>query len=112
MRELDVTTAHGVVHAYDAGGRSDDLVVVWHHGTPNIGSPPAPLFATATDLGVRWVGFDRPGYGGSTAVPERTVAVAADCAAAVADALDIERFAVMSHSGGGPHAFGLRGAAR
>src|SRR5690348_10553915 len=104
MRELDVATPRGVVHAYDTGARSaDDVVVVWHHGTPNIGAPPAPLFDVSVELGVRWVGFDRPGYGGSTNVPGRTVAVAAECAAAVADALDVGRFAVMSHSGGGPH---------
>ena len=107
MIELDVRAAggSGSVHAYDTGpGAADELCVVWHHGTPNIGAPPAPLLALAGELGVRFVGFDRPGYGGSSAVPDRPVAVAAACAAAVADALGVERFAVMSHSGGGPHA--------
>ena len=65
---------------------------------------PAPLFAEAERLGLRWVGYDRPGYGGSTPRPDRTVGSAAADAAAVVDALGIERFAVMGHSGGGPHA--------
>jgi len=107
MRELDIGLPDGgVLHAYDSGSQTDGghLAVVWHHGTPNIGLPPEPLAPAARHLGIRWLSFDRPGYGGSTRKPGRTVAAAAECAAAVADALGVERFAVMGHSGGGPHA--------
>ena len=107
MREIDVTLDDGrSLHAYDTGARGPDqrLVVVWHHGTPNIGMPPEPLFADADRLGIRWVGYDRPGYGGSDARPGRSVGSAADDVAAVVDALEIDRFAVMGHSGGAPHA--------
>ncbi len=76
----------------------------WLHGSPNIGSPPEPLFAAAEENGLRWVSYDRPGYGGSSPYEGRTVASAADDVAAVADALGIDRFAVLGHSGGGPHA--------
>lgn len=101
--EIDVQLDVGrTLHAYDTG--AGDLVVLWHHGTPNIGTPPAPLFALSEPLGIRWIGYDRPGYGGSTPVPDRSVASAAADAAAVADALGVDRFAVMGHSGGGPHA--------
>ncbi|MGX6606633.1 alpha/beta fold hydrolase [Micromonosporaceae bacterium Da 78-11] len=100
---VDVRTADGrTLHAYDRG--DGDLVVMWHHGTPNVGSPPAPLFADADRLGIRFVSYDRPGYGGSTPRPDRDIASAAADAAAVADALGVERFAVLGHSGGGPHA--------
>jgi pimeloyl-ACP methyl ester carboxylesterase len=94
------------LHAYDARAeRADDrLAVFWHHGTPNIGAPPEPLFPDAERLGLRWVSYDRPGYGGSTPNPGRDVASAAEDVAAVAEALGIDRFAVMGHSGGGPHA--------
>jgi pimeloyl-ACP methyl ester carboxylesterase len=78
--------------------------VVWHHGTPNIGAPPEPLFPAAERHGIRWVSYDRPGYGGSTSHPGRDVASAAADVAALADALGIDRFAVMGSSGGGPHA--------
>lgn len=91
------------LHAYDTGDAGGP-VVVWHHGTPNVGAPPAPLFAAAARHGIRWVSHDRPGYGGSTPRPGRDVASAAADTAAVADALGIERFAVLGHSGGGPHA--------
>ena len=104
VTELDVTLPDGrTLHAYDTGG-DDLLAVVWHHGTPNIGAPPEPLFPAAARLGIRWVSYDRPGYGGSSPNPNRDVGSAAADVAAVADALGIERFAVMGHSGGGPHA--------
>lgn len=87
--------------ADDAAGR---LAVFWHHGTPNIGAPPEPLFPAAARLGIRWVSYDRPGYGGSTPSPGRDVASAAADVSSIADALGIDQFAVMGHSGGGPHA--------
>lgn len=109
VTESDVDLGDGhVLHAYDTGdpGTPDvePLVVVWHHGTPNLGAPPRPLFTAAARLGVRWVSYDRPGYGGSTARPGRDVASAARDVAAVADSLGVGSFAVMGHSGGGTHA--------
>lgn len=104
VTELDLRLADGrTLHVYDTGGE-DRLAVVWHHGTPNLGAPPAPLFAAADRLGIRWISHDRPGYGGSTPLPDRDVASAATDVAAVADALGVDRFAVLGHSGGGPHA--------
>jgi pimeloyl-ACP methyl ester carboxylesterase len=50
------------------------------------------------------VGYDRPGYGGSTPRPDRDVASAAGDVARIADELSLDRFAVLGHSGGGPHA--------
>lgn len=103
VTETDLTLPDGrTLHTYDTG--TGDLAVVWHHGTPNIGTPPEPLFVASERLNIRWVSFDRPGYGGSTPLPGRDIASAAACSAAVADALGIERFAVMGHSGGGTHA--------
>ncbi|HEX6453964.1 MAG TPA: alpha/beta hydrolase [Trebonia sp.] len=109
IRETDVTFDGGrVLHAYEtvsadasSGARTP---VFWFHGTPNIGAPPVPLFAAAAEQGLRWVSYDRPGYGGSSPNPGRTIASAASDVAAVADALGIGRFAVLGHSGGGPHA--------
>jgi pimeloyl-ACP methyl ester carboxylesterase len=107
MRELDVLTADGrVLHTYDVGPteRSDELVVLWQHGTPNTGAPPEPLFEPARSLGLRWIGYDRPSYGGSTPHPDATIATAAADARQIADQLGIGRFTVFGHSGGGPRA--------
>ncbi|GGL68853.1 alpha/beta hydrolase [Deinococcus aerolatus] len=107
MIETDLTLKDGrTLHVYDTGteGLTDPLAVFWHHGTPNIGAPPEPLFGAARRLNIRWVSHDRPGYGGSSALPDRNVASAAGDVEQIADALGIAEFAVMGHSGGGPHA--------
>ena len=107
MRERDVLTTDGrVLHTYDLGPteRSDELVVLWQHGTPNTGAPPEPLFEAARPLGIRWIGYDRPSYGGSTPHPDATIATAAADARQIADQLGIGRFTVFGHSGGGPRA--------
>jgi pimeloyl-ACP methyl ester carboxylesterase len=54
--------------------------------------------------GIRLISFDRPGYGGSTPRPGRTVADIAQDTEAVADAVGAKRFATWGISGGGPHA--------
>jgi pimeloyl-ACP methyl ester carboxylesterase len=103
VKTLTVSMDDGrVLQAYDTGG--DGLPLLWLHGTPNTGEPPAPLFAAANEFGLRWFGYDRPGYGGSTRHAGRSVG---DCAAdveAIADALELDRFATWGISGGGPHA--------
>jgi pimeloyl-ACP methyl ester carboxylesterase len=107
MKELDLELSDGrTLHVYDTDSdrAADRLAVFWHHGTPNIGAPPEPLFPAAERIGIRWVSYDRPGYGGSSRLPGRNMASAASYATSVADALGIERFAVMGHSGGGSHA--------
>src|ERR671921_1763806 len=107
VTETDLELGDGrVLHAYDTAtdGADGRLAVFWHHGSPNIGAPPEPLFSAADRLGIRWASYDRPGYGGSTPRPDRDVASAAADASAVADVLGIDRFAVMGHSGGGSHA--------
>ena len=110
LTETDIDLGGGRVrHVYDtgagsAGEGSGSLTVFWHAGTPNTGDPPGPLLPDSEKLGVRWVGYDRPGYAGTPAVPGRDVASAAADVAGIADALGIDRFAVMGHSGGGPHA--------
>jgi pimeloyl-ACP methyl ester carboxylesterase len=102
--ELDVRLADGrTVHVYDTGDAGAALTVYWHHGTPQIADPPAPLIA-AGGPAVRWVAHNRPGYGGSTPQPGRTIASVAADVATVADTLGLERFAVVGHSGGSPHA--------
>jgi pimeloyl-ACP methyl ester carboxylesterase len=107
IEELDLQLSDGrTLHAYDTGPSTSDerLTVVWHHGTPNIGLPPEPLFPVSNRLGIRWLSYDRPRYGGSSPLPGRDVASAAADVRALADGLGIARFAIMGHSGGGPHA--------
>jgi pimeloyl-ACP methyl ester carboxylesterase len=94
---MDLNLGDRVLRVYDVG---DGSPVFWHHGTPNLGLPPEPLFRP----GVRWISYDRPGYGGSTPVPDRSVGSAATDISHIADALGLSQFAVFGHSGGAPHA--------
>lgn len=106
VAETDLVLADGrSLHVYDTGETDGTrLAVFWHHGTPNTGAPPEPLFPAATRLGIRWVSYDRPGYCASTPRRGRNMASAAEDVRSIADALGIARFAVMGHSGGATHA--------
>jgi len=84
----------------DPDGRSVFLL----HGTPGSRLGPHPRSSVLHRLGVRLISFDRPGYGGSDRKEGRRVADAAADVLAIADALELERFAVVGRSGGGPHA--------
>ncbi|MGV8885324.1 MAG: alpha/beta fold hydrolase [Microbacteriaceae bacterium] len=102
-QQLDVSVGNRTVHAWDSGSGSA-LTLVWHHGSPQTGAPLEPVARWARERDIRLVTYSRPSYGGSTAQPGRTVADAPADVTAVLDALDIDRFATMGASGGGPHA--------
>jgi pimeloyl-ACP methyl ester carboxylesterase len=108
MEDIDFRLPDGrTLHVYDsAPGDDARLTVVWHHGTPNLGTPPEPLFEAGEWLGIRWIGFDRPGYGGSTAAPGRTMASVAGDLTTVLDSFGIGTIALMGYSGGGSYALG------
>ena len=71
------------------------------HGTPGSRLLYPKHVADARAKGLRLIGYDRPGYGGSTTQRGRRHADAAGDVAAIADYLGIERFGVWGHSGGG-----------
>ena len=73
------------------------------HGTPGCGQVREPVAENARELGLRLLSHDRPGYGGSSRHPGRTIAGVAADVAVMADHFGIERFGVWGASGGGPH---------
>lgn len=74
------------------------------HGTPGSRRGPQPRVSVLHRLGVRLIGYDRPGYGRSDRSPGRLVRDAAGDVRVIADALGLDTFAVVGRSGGGPHA--------
>ena len=89
--------------AVSEGGDPDGVPVLVHYGTPNSRLQYGPDVAAASKHGVRMITYDRPGYGGSTPQPGRTVS---DCVAdvrAIATALRVDRLLSWGISGGGPH---------
>ena len=81
------------------------------HGTPVFfihGSPGSRLFRPPDEvtkrLGVRLICAERPGYGDSTFQPNRRILDWPNDIASLADAMKLDTFTVVGHSGGGPHA--------
>ena len=89
--------------AYSCWGDPDGLPVLSLHGTPGgrlYRNPDDDLLART---GARLITYDRPGYGRSDRAAGRRVVDCARDVEALADALDLDRFAVVGTSGGGPH---------
>jgi pimeloyl-ACP methyl ester carboxylesterase len=101
---LAVSTPDGRTLTVLEGGDPQGVPVLSHHGTPGSSLLYAPLVADASERGIRFIAYDRPGYGGSTRLEGRTVADCAVDVTAICDALGIDRFCTWGISGGGPHA--------
>jgi pimeloyl-ACP methyl ester carboxylesterase len=98
-----VQTPDGRTLAVEEGGDPAGRPVLVHNGTPNSRHLYGPHAQDAAERGLRLISYDRPGYGGSSPQPGRTVA---DCAAdvrAICAQLGIDRLAMWGISGGGPH---------
>ena len=78
--------------------------VVVHHGTPGSGGFYERWREDAAERGLRLIGYDRPGYGGSDRHAGRSVADAAADVEAICDQLGLGRVLTHGRSGGGPHA--------
>ncbi|MFJ2651364.1 alpha/beta fold hydrolase [Streptomyces sp. NPDC087420] len=74
------------------------------HGTPGSRLGPAPRGLVLYQRGMQLIAYDRPGYGDSDRLQGRSVADVAQDVTTIADALGLERFAVVGRSGGAPHA--------
>lgn len=101
---LELVRADGTVLRYCLYGPPDGDPVVSHNGSPSSRWKWPSLVESMGRSGLRLLVYDRPGYGGSTRRPGRTVADAVDDVRALADVQGWERFAVFGGSGGGPHA--------
>jgi pimeloyl-ACP methyl ester carboxylesterase len=87
----------------DAGDRGGHPVMV-HVGTPGGRRLYGPrTLADAERRGLRLISYDRPGYGGSTPQPGRSMADCVGDVRVICEALGIRRLAMWGLSGGGPH---------
>ncbi len=102
--ERTVSTPDGRVLRVETAGELDGLPVLIHHGTPGSGHAYGPHVADATSRGACLIAYDRPGYGGSTPQPGRTVADTAEDVRTIARELGHPLIAVWGISGGGPQA--------
>jgi pimeloyl-ACP methyl ester carboxylesterase len=100
----ELATPDGRVLRYCRYGPPAGVPVLSLPGTPSTRWERPDVIEAFERAGLRVVVPDRPGYGGSTPQPDRTVADAAADAVLLADAQGWDRFAVTGFSGGAPHA--------
>lgn len=89
---------------YSVYGEDGGLPAMSFGGSPSTRWKRPDAVRAIQESGLWMVIPDRPGYGGSTRQPGRTVADVVTDARALADSLGWDRFAVTGGSGGGPHA--------
>jgi pimeloyl-ACP methyl ester carboxylesterase len=88
--------------AFAEFGHPDGPPVMCFHGVP--GSRFVSLVGAPEAVGVRMIVPDRPGVGRSDPLPGRSIADWASDVRELADHLDLDRFAILGISGGGPYA--------
>lgn len=79
-------------------------VALYCHGTPGSGREAQIFDWVAREKKILLIAPDRPGFGGSTLMPHRTVQDWAADAAEILDALQITQCLVLGYSGGTPYA--------
>lgn len=88
--------------AYAEYGAANGIPVFLFHGLPGSRLSWGLLPNNPFPKGLRLIAPDRPGYGGSDPKPGRSLLDWVDDVVELADALAIDRFAVLGVSGGGP----------
>ncbi len=88
----------------EIAGQPDGKPILVHAGQPMSRRLYGGWIADAEQKGLRLIGYDRPGYGGSTAHPGYNVASAAQDVRAIAEALGHDQLGIWGISGGGPYA--------
>jgi pimeloyl-ACP methyl ester carboxylesterase len=100
--ERDIRLRDGRFLGFAEYGAPDGCPVLYFHGLPASRLEAGLTDRAAVRLGVRIVAPDRPGFGRSDFQPGRTLADWPEDVGQLADALGLQRFAVLGVSGGGP----------
>lgn len=103
MSDGRLTLRDGRTLAWEEYGPADGLPVLQFQGTPGSRFSRHAHEDVYDRLGVRFIVFDRPGYGASSRLPGRGIAVIADDAAQLLDHLGLDSVHTSGGSGGGPH---------
>jgi pimeloyl-ACP methyl ester carboxylesterase len=106
VRDDEITLSDGRTLAYTDLGSTDPRapVAFYLHGAPTSRLDLVEADAELAGLGVRVLCPDRPGYGGSSPHPRRTMLDHATDVGALADHIGVADFGVVGLSSGGPYA--------
>jgi pimeloyl-ACP methyl ester carboxylesterase len=101
LREFSIRLSSGRTLEISEGGDPKGLPVFTLHGTIGSRLLYPPHEADAESRHIRLIGYNRPGYGGSTPLPGLRIVETAVDVTAIADYLGLDRVAVWGISGGG-----------
>jgi pimeloyl-ACP methyl ester carboxylesterase len=110
-REGECRLSDGRTIGYGLYGAATGPLVVVLDGPGSRGLGRA-MTAPADALGVTLLVPDRPGFGSSSSVPERSIPEVGDDLLAVVRSLEFESFGIVGQSGGTPYALALAVAAK
>jgi pimeloyl-ACP methyl ester carboxylesterase len=99
-----LTTPDGRQLEYLLTGPADGAALLFHTGTPGGTVDFGEVTRAAAAVGLRTIGYSRPGYGQSTERPGRSVGDAAEDVTTLLAELEVDEFVTLGWSGGGPHA--------
>lgn len=98
------TLKSGRIIGYAEYGDQKGKPLFFFHGWPSSRLQAKVIDDSAKELGIRIISLDRPGYGLSEFVNNRTLLDFPDDVLELADKLRIDKFSVIGVSGGGPYA--------
>lgn len=104
VRTSIVKTPDGRDLLVESAGDPRGKTLLFFNGTPTSRKLFSEMVEEVNARGAQVICYDRPGYGGSTPKPGRTVADSVNDVIAVTNHFEIERIAAWGISGGGPHA--------
>jgi pimeloyl-ACP methyl ester carboxylesterase len=104
VRDSLVTLTDGRAVAYTDIGAPDGAAVMYFHGAPTSRLDLVAYRDEFAGRGIRVISPDRPGYGGSSPHPGRTLEAWPDDVAELSDRLGVGSFTVIGYSSGGPYA--------
>lgn len=101
---LTIPLAGGNVLGYAQYGDPNGKPLFFFHGWPSSRLQAKAFHSVAKKLGIKLISFDRPGYGLSDFIPDRSLLDWPDTVCELADKLHIQKFSVIGVSGGGSYA--------
>lgn len=104
METRIVTTDAGQQVWIDMSGPANGFPVLRHAGSPGSRRLFGPAVECAAANGFRLISYDRPGFGDTPPMPNRSIADGAVETLAIARELGLSELAVWGFSGGGPYA--------
>ena len=102
-----IILADGRTLCYSSFGSAIDdeaPTLFYFHGLPGSHHEGQAIHEAAATRGIRVVAISRPGFGGSTFKPNRTLLSFSEDVLELADSIHARRFAILGMSGGGPYA--------